>query len=339
MTTTATETTEKKEGDQFELLLGVEIEKRGKSDLWKVDPRTLVIDEGFNTRVDYGDLDELCNSIMAKGIQTPLKCYKELNKELFHIVDGHRRHRAVLMALDKGFPIKRVPIYLVNPKSIEDRTFDLLIHTQEKPLTISELADTVTRLVNYGFNVPEISKQTGIRVQKLYNFIEFTKLAPEVRSAVDNGTVALNTAIQISKEKGSVEANLLIKDAITHYPKGSGVDKVSTGNVSTTKKITKTNILDRELNGKKLIDFVHEIWNKDNEKVDGDKYYLETQDEVSVGQHLLVEVSKDNKTALVYYAMDGVGKEMPAAKIPIAQYNEDNASKIKLLIKNFEISF
>jgi hypothetical protein len=50
-----------------------------------VDPRNIIIDDGYNVRTDMGEMDELRDSIIENGIQTPLKCYKEKGVEKYPI--------------------------------------------------------------------------------------------------------------------------------------------------------------------------------------------------------------------------------------------------------------
>ena len=42
-----------------------------RTDLFKVDPRNIVVMEGFNVRIDF-DLDELKEQIKAAGVLNPI---------------------------------------------------------------------------------------------------------------------------------------------------------------------------------------------------------------------------------------------------------------------------
>ena len=54
----------------------METNKTKNTDLFLIDPRNIVVVDGFNVRRDF-DLDELKEQIKAKGVLNPLKDSKE----------------------------------------------------------------------------------------------------------------------------------------------------------------------------------------------------------------------------------------------------------------------
>ena len=75
-----------------------ELNKKTKTDLYKIDPRAIFVVEGFNSRQDF-DLDGLCSSIKENGVLNPVTVIKtkdEEGQERYRLVDGERRYRAVL---------------------------------------------------------------------------------------------------------------------------------------------------------------------------------------------------------------------------------------------------
>lgn len=61
-----------------------------RTDLFKVDPRNIVVMEGFNVRIDF-DLDELKEQIKAAGVLNPITVIPfkdEDGNEKYQLVDG-----------------------------------------------------------------------------------------------------------------------------------------------------------------------------------------------------------------------------------------------------------
>jgi hypothetical protein len=81
-----------------------------KDNYLMVSPGIIIADEKVNPRTDYGDIEELMNSILENGIRNPLKGFKKGDKII--LKDGHRRMRAVNLALSKGHKIERIPVIL-----------------------------------------------------------------------------------------------------------------------------------------------------------------------------------------------------------------------------------
>ena len=71
----------------------METNKTKNTDLFLIDPRNIVVVDGFNVRRDF-DLDELKEQIKAKGVLNPLTviAFKDdEGNEKYKLVDGERR--------------------------------------------------------------------------------------------------------------------------------------------------------------------------------------------------------------------------------------------------------
>ena len=96
--------------------------KKTKTDLYKIDPRAIVIMDGFNSRCDFGDLDELAQSIKENGILNPISVKPFTDDdgiERYKLVDGERRYRAVMSLIDQGVDIQRVPALFISKSTNE----------------------------------------------------------------------------------------------------------------------------------------------------------------------------------------------------------------------------
>lgn len=77
-----------------------------RTDIFLIDPRNIVVMNDFNVRRDF-DLDELKEQIKAKGVLNPITVipFKEDGVEKYKLVDGERRYRATMLAIQEGADI------------------------------------------------------------------------------------------------------------------------------------------------------------------------------------------------------------------------------------------
>ena len=104
-----------------------EIYQKKKGDIYNIDPRLIRVQKGFNSRVDFGDINELATQIKEAGVLNPLtvKPYTDENGvEVYRLVDGERRYRAVMQLLGEGVDIARVPALFLSKSTTE---YDMLI--------------------------------------------------------------------------------------------------------------------------------------------------------------------------------------------------------------------
>ena len=103
-----------------------EILKTKKTDLLLIDPKNIVVEENFNVRSDYGDIDGLSKSIIEVGQLEPISVSKIRGTEQYVLTDGHRRMKAILKAIEDGFEIQYVKA-IVATGNLEDRIFAMVI--------------------------------------------------------------------------------------------------------------------------------------------------------------------------------------------------------------------
>ena len=309
---------EKTENNQLKIdeLLG-EVTAPTRFSIWKVDPRLLVVDEGYNVRTDMGDIEELCDSIIENGIQTPLKCYKERGVERYHIISGHRRYNAIMLAISKGFPFARVPMISIDPKSEQEKTFDLLSDNSGKPLTMSESSEVIKRLINFNFTIAEISKKTGMNRNKINQLIEISKLNPETIREIDKGNVAATSVLDVVKEKGIDAGQELVKKSVGAKNK-----------TSKNKRVSKKEILQSDTNKKTLAEYVSEVTTKCLDYMIGNKIMIPIIYAINEEQYLRIE--NTNNDNIVIYIGNNDNSE-----ISIGYFTEETAYKLKSFVKFF----
>jgi ParB family transcriptional regulator, chromosome partitioning protein len=218
-----------------------EILKTKKTDILSIDPRNIYVQDGFNVRVDLGDLDSLSESIASIGQQIPLKVVKDRGFERYRVIDGHRRYSAILMAIDKGAAIPFIKCELFSGNA-EDEIFTMIVTgTGQKQLNEVEQAEGLKRLIGFGYKPEELGKKIGKSIPYIYNLLTISNFPKRVKDYIVDGSISGSTVLNIVKVVDD-EAELLkhVKRAIDKATDGGSVKKKATAkHVDTTaKKLT-----------------------------------------------------------------------------------------------------
>lgn len=133
-----------------------------RKDIFLVDPRNIVVVDGFNVRRDF-DLDELKEQIKEKGVLNPVTviAFKdEDGVERYKLVDGERRYRATMLAISEGADIPYVPA-LKAPKdaSVKDLYIEQMMRNEGKRFTELECAIMFRRFKEeFGYSQVQIAE-------------------------------------------------------------------------------------------------------------------------------------------------------------------------------------
>ena len=133
-----------------------------RKDIFLVNPRNIVVVDGFNVRRDF-DLDELKEQIKGKGVLNPITviAYKDENGvERYKLVDGERRYRATMLAISEGADIPYVPA-LKAPKdaSVKDLYIEQMMRNEGKRFTELECAIMFRRFKEeFGYSQVQIAE-------------------------------------------------------------------------------------------------------------------------------------------------------------------------------------
>jgi ParB/RepB/Spo0J family partition protein len=185
-----------------------------------IDVRSVRVDEEITARKDYGDIDELKDSIIENGIIKPLHGYEKIGE--YYLVDGHRRLKAIQKAIEEGHNITEVPFIAEKEGEEHELILMPLLHNDGKQLTPLELGEQYRKLVNIGFNLTEIAKSVGKTVRHVSSMVKITETSPTIKAAIKENRISATLVNEMSekildKEEAEkiIEAELDIKPKVT----------------------------------------------------------------------------------------------------------------------------
>lgn len=178
-----------------------------------VDPRKIVVIDNFNVRRDYGDIEELANSISENGVKVAIRVKKhkiaknttlldgsllEETTDGYALIDGHRRCRALQFLFQNGTIIDRVPVEIVQEsKTEEQRTIEMYVANTGKPFTPMENAELFGRLNRIHKKTPqEIAKKLGVKsLSLIYNGIEMSMAPDYIKNLIHDNIISYSIAL------------------------------------------------------------------------------------------------------------------------------------------------
>ena len=141
------------------------INKTSKRDIFMIDPRAIVVKDGFNSRVDFGDIAELGEQIKAQGVLNPVSVIKFKDadgSEKYRLVDGERRYRATMWANENGGDIRRIPaLFLSSHLTDEELLIQQLMRNEGKRFNEYESGLAYEKLAALGYTNEEIAAKVG----------------------------------------------------------------------------------------------------------------------------------------------------------------------------------
>lgn len=185
--------------------------KRG-GEFFMVDPRVINVVEDWNHRMDFTGEEDLILSIVENGVKVPL-LVKKTDDGTLELVDGERRLKAVLKAIDHGNDIKSIPVQVAKRGTpVHELYLESFIRNDSKPPTAIEEAMAFTRFVNWNFSIKEISVKVGRSESHIRNRLELNNASPDVKKALESGEISTRVANKIAKEPDIDKQNETLKN-------------------------------------------------------------------------------------------------------------------------------
>lgn len=167
------------------------------------------VEEGFNVRFDYGDIQELGLSIIENGLRVPLRGVKRGDK--YVLTDGHRRFKAIKWVLSQGYALS-VPIILEEDLTDTDKVLTLLTCNEGKRLNLLEESEVYQRLKSLGYTTKDVAKKVGKSPSYVAGVLLLQTISPYVRNKIIEGFVAPSFVIEQLHKYTPEEVTQLIKE-------------------------------------------------------------------------------------------------------------------------------
>lgn len=171
----------------------METNKTTKKDIYSIDPRNIVVQEDFNARVDFGDIDELANQIEAQGMLNPITVIPftdEQGAEKYRLVDGERRYRASMLVIERGGELPKVPA-LFGAKNLtkEDMLTQQIMRNEGKPFNEYEYGVAFKKFADMGKTNQQIADMLGIKRWKVDCFLAHLNRDERVQELLKTGKI------------------------------------------------------------------------------------------------------------------------------------------------------
>lgn len=184
----------------------------------------ILVDQHFNIRIFYGDIDQLAVQLMTEGQLEPIKVRQEADQ--YFVVDGHRRQRAFARArllrierrgdrlvvvegdqplreaagpVHRNFDPDRILCRLVDSGAAEDELFaSQLTYNSGKPFTLLERMIFISRLSRQAaYTKDQLALKTGFSRTYIANAQHLNAADPRLLEYVREGRVSQKLALRL----------------------------------------------------------------------------------------------------------------------------------------------
>ena len=218
-------------------IMNSEINATKRTDIYQIDPRNIVVVEGFNARKNF-DLDELKEQIRKVGVLNPITVIpfkdKETGAEKYRLVDGERRYRAVMALLAEGEDIKRIKaMYLPKGTKEEDLLIQQLLKNTGKQFSEIEMAKLFNRFKEqWGYTQTEIADKFCKKASFVSRCMALLDLPAEIIEMMERGEISADTARQIAnRHKDDVDAQVEDAEKAVNTAKAKGKKTATTKDI------------------------------------------------------------------------------------------------------------
>lgn len=212
--------------------------KATRTDYYKVDPRLITVVEGFNSRQNFGNLDELAAQIKEQGILNPISVipFKDSDgTERYRLVDGERRYRAVMKLISEGVEIARVPaMFLSKSLTEEELLIQQALRNEGKNFNEYEYAILSKKMMDRcGLTATEVATRLGKNPGQVVYYLQILEMDKRVQELVRDDKISGSNVRRIySAHKGDEEAAVNEILGLKQIAEEKGEEKISLKNLN-----------------------------------------------------------------------------------------------------------
>lgn len=229
--------------------------------LLHINPKNITVSKDFNSRREFGDIEELAKQIAKDGVLNPIhvRC-DEYDPMKYILVDGERRYRAIMHNINNGIDIDTVPallvdnidikeLYRIQIQSNEGKNFNeyeygvAYQHLREEGMSNTEIAELLNKKI-WHINVCLAHLNRDERVQELLRTDRITGAdTRRIYQAHKNDEEAVNVILKLKEyadEQGEHKISLTYLDIIQQQEKEEAEKKQK--EISIDKLFSKTRV-------------------------------------------------------------------------------------------------
>lgn len=214
-----------------------------KATTFRVDPRLIKFEDGFNLRSEGDELDLHINRLylaVKAGAFIPPIDVSVVNGEII-ARDGHCRTKAAVRIREE------MPEYTLECRQLRGNDSDAVLHmlgtgSGSKPLTPLEQGRGFLRLINMGLKATEIAAKLGLTRVTIDNGLALAEAPQEVQKMITDGEVSSTVAREALK--AGPDAVTALKDAVVTQRA-----KAATPAKKGAKKVAKKKVTAKALKG------------------------------------------------------------------------------------------
>lgn len=197
-----------------------------KQTSFRVDPRLIEIEPGFNRPIDRANVEQFKSSIRDGAVIPDI--FIRVDNGRIIMVDGEHRHIAVMELIAEGLEIESMSATQFRGGD-DERIAHLITSSQGKGLSPLEAGVQYKKLVVLGWTLQRISARTGKEVATISQSIEIANSNSDVRAAVTKGEISSTLARKVVRKHGDGAGKVI-------------ADSLQTARLSGKSKVTEKNI-------------------------------------------------------------------------------------------------
>lgn len=169
------------------------MEKKNLTEYREIDPRDIIVAEGFNQRVDFGDIDELAAQIKEQGLLEPVSVVEavdEAGKKQYILINGERRYRAIMSLIEEGYDVGLIKAGILPADMKDDELFiQQFMRNEGKKFNDVELGRICKKLEEKGYSRSEIAKMLGKNPGVITYALQSLSYAEPIRQMIEDGKI------------------------------------------------------------------------------------------------------------------------------------------------------
>lgn len=169
--------------------------------VFSIPIENILVQLNWNSREDYGEIEELANSILENGLVTPLTVRKTTAKEItetgksFFLIDGFRRFQAIGTLKT----ITDVPCQIESDELSEgEQVFQQFVRNDYKEFNSIERALLLLRVSQLNnWDAKKLIVKTGLKQAQVYRLLSVKKWPVELQDACKENKISFASAYDL----------------------------------------------------------------------------------------------------------------------------------------------